>query len=278
MPAIGFLRCIALIITLSVTLISPALAGETKVRGVLDLIGYRTYLAGFSGALTAAGNDFHGGDTSFAIAWDQAAKEAFPADALFDEIATGMEGQLSEDVLASSRAFLLSELGRRVTKLEEQAQGIDIAMETINSEGSKILSDLIRTNSKRLDAYTSLIDALGAIDSETAAAMNLNFAIQWGMSQSGKLPFSLSETELLALVAAQQDSIRAQIREQIYINFAYTYRDLSDEDLKAYIAFLTSKNGRSLYSSIQLATESVISGRATFFGRRLMDLQGVQEL
>ena len=278
MPAIGWVRGIFVFAVFTVVSATSVGAGDARIRAVLDLIGYRTYLAGFSDALTSAGEQFHGGDPSFVIAWDQAAKEAFPSDALFEEITANMDGLLDEDVLGPSRAFLLSDLGRRVTALEEQAQSAELSMDVINEEGAQILSDLIRTSAGRLDDYKRLIDALGAIDSETASAMNLNYAIQLGMSQSGKLPFSLSEAEILSLVASQEDSIRAQIREQIYINFAYTYYDLSDEDLEAYIAFLTSRAGRSLYSAIQVATETVVSQRATIFGRRLMELQGIQEL
>jgi len=106
-------------------------------------------------------------------------------------------------------------------------QMMDEIVSAMDGTLDSILAELIEKKAPRLDAYTDMIDALGAIDNEVAAAMNLNYAIYAGMSQSGKLPYQLSEAEILELVVSQQDMLRAHIRDKIYTMFAYTYRDLS---------------------------------------------------
>ncbi len=267
-----------LLSVLTVTMAVPAAAKSGNVtRDLLILLGFDTFVESFSEALRETDNQFTEADSGLAIAWDMAANEVFPAAELLDEIVIAMDGRMNDDDIDSVRTFLMSDLGALVTKMEVKAQVPGIAGE-VSERGREILTDLIAEDSKRLKQYQQMIEALGAIDTEVASAMNLNFAIYSGMSQSGKLPYQLSESEILELVMSQQDMIRSHIRDQIFLTFAYTYRDLSDDQLSQYIKFLTSDAGRALYSSVNIATEDVISRRARLFGSRLMELQGVQEL
>ena len=246
-------------------------------RDLLQMLGFDTFVESFAEALRTTDSQFAEADTGLALAWDLAADEVFPAPEVFDEIVTSMEGRLTEDQMAKARDFLLSDLGVLVTEMEVEAQKPGMSGE-VNEQGTEILTNLIASDPARLQKFKDMIEALGAIETEVASAMNLNFAIYSGMSQSGKLPYELNEAEILDLVASQQDAIRSHIQDQIYITFAYTYRDLSDDQLSRYIDFLTSEAGRALYAAINLTTEDVISQRAKRFGTRLMELQGVQEL
>ncbi len=244
---------------------------------LLELFGFDAYVESIAEALRETDGVVDQSDTGFAVAWDLAAAQVFPASAMMDEILDALDGSLSASEIDEATMFLTSDLGARVTELEVAAQAPGLSA-IVEAEGAEILADLIAEQAPRLDEYTRMIEALGAVDSQVAAAMNLNFAIYSGMSQSGKLPYQLSEAEILGLLAAQQDQMRAQIRDHTYINMAYTYRDLPDQDLSGYIDFLTSDVGRALYGATNLATEQVLGRRARLFGSRLMELQGVQEL
>lgn len=244
---------------------------------LLGLLGYDVFVEGVSDALRNTDNAITGDDAGLSVAWDLAAMETFPPHKMMAEIVSAMDGQLDAGDIEAATAFLTSDLGRLVTQMEVDAQRPGQS-EIVDTEGAARLAELIASDDARLDAYTRMIEALGAIDSEVASAMNLNYAIYAGMSQSGLLPYRLSEAEILQLVASQQDMIRAHIRDRIYVTFVYTYRDLSDQDLADYIAFLTSDAGRAVYGAISVATEDVMGRRARQFGARLMQLQGVQEL
>jgi len=250
---------------------------ENETESLLKLLGYDTFVESFSVALQDTDNQITDSDTGLSVAWDLAAAETFPAPEMMAEIVAAMEGALEASHVKTATDFLMSDLGILVTEMEVFAQQPSQS-KIMDEEGASILSDLIQTKAPRLETYTSMIEALGAIDNEVAAAMNLNFAIYSGMSQSGKLPYQLGDAEILELVLSQQDMLRDHIRNRIYISFSYTYRDLTDDDLEEYVNFLTSRTGRALYGAIQVATEEVLSRRAHLFGNRLMQLQGIQEL
>jgi|GEM_PF-2871165 len=244
---------------------------------LLRLLGYDVYVQGVSEALRDTDNAISGDGSGLSVAWDLAASETFPPEKMLSEIVAAIDGTIDAAHIAEATSFLTSDLGRRVTQLEMEAQKPGQSGR-VDQEGAALLAALIASDDDRLEAYTRMIEALGAIDAGVASAMNLNYAIYAGMSQSGLLPYHLSEAELLELVASQRDMMRADIQDQMYMTFAFTYRDLSDQDLAQYMAFLTSKSGRAVYSAINLATDDVMGRRAHLFGARLMQLQGVQEL
>lgn len=266
-----------ILVFLSLAWGTTAQAKEIETRELLDLLGYDTFLAGMSETLGQADDQIGGGDSAMALAWDMAAAETFQPGDMYEEISSAMDGRLEPAELEGAKTFLASPLGLRITALEEAAQAPGQS-EILRREGQVILQRLIAEDAPRLDAYTRLIEALGAIESEVASAMNLNFAIYAGMSQSGRLPYELSESEILELVLSQQDMLRGLIQDQIYISFAYTYDDLSDEELDRYEGFLTSDAGQAVYNALQVVTEDVVGRRARLFGQRLVDFQGVQDL
>lgn len=244
---------------------------------LLKLIGFDAFVEGLALSFQDSDNALAQSDEGFGVAWDLAARQVFPADDMLEEIVGQMDGALPAENIDEMIQFFESDLGRKVTELEVAAQTGEGAAR-LQSEGSAILTDMIENDPARLQQYAAMVDALGIVEAQVTTAMNINFAIMTGMSASGKLPYEMSEEEILGNIAAQQDMFRADIQDNVFITFAYTYQDLSDAELAAYIDFLTSQNGRALYTNINRATEDVLSVRARAFGTRLMELQGVREL
>ena len=148
----------------------------------------------------------------------------------------------------------------------------------VKTEGTEILAALIANEDPRLDQLSQLIEALAAVETGLAMATNLNHAVLSGMAASGRLPYSLSDAQISALVEGQRGMMRGAIQEQLFVSLAYTYQTLNDADMDAYIAFLQGDAGRNFYAHILFATEEIIEVRAKKFGHRLMDLQATQTL
>ena len=268
--------CFAFILILGSFAGRPAIASQ-QAQDFLELIGYDTYIEGFVDSLVQSDGQLGGDGSDLSIAWDLAASTVFVPSEMIGEVVVHLDETLKQGDLEAAVDFYQSDLGRLVTEMEVKAQAPGMAQEA-DARGAEILADLIEREDDRLEAYTGLIEALGALDSGVVTAMNLNFAIYDGMSRSGRLPYQLSEAEILNLVSSQQEKMRSQIRNQLYISFAYTYRDLSDEDLAKYVAFLISDTGRAVYGSLELSMERVLSQRARDFGGKLAEFQGIQEL
>lgn len=244
---------------------------------LLKLIGFDAFVSALSQSFQDSDNAMAQSDEGFGVAWDLAAKQIFPSDDMFQDITGEIDGSLEAEEIDEMVQFFETGLGKKVTDMEVAAQTGEASLR-LEVEGAQILAEMIENDVDRLERYTSMVEALGVVESQVATAMNINFAIMSGMAASGKLPYEMSEEEILGNIASQQDLMRADIQNSVYVTFAFTYQGLSDAELDEYIAFLTSDNGRALYGSINRATETVLNVRAHAFGARLMELQGVQEL
>jgi hypothetical protein len=65
-------------------------------------------------------------------------------------------------------------------------------------------------------------------------------------------------------------TMAAQIKEQILLSLAFTYRDVSIPDLRQYLAFLTSPTGKRFYGVIVPAMNKVLVKASGEFGHALM--------
>ncbi|MEO0913646.1 MAG: hypothetical protein AAFY59_11770, partial [Pseudomonadota bacterium] len=130
----------------------------------------------------------------------------------------------------------------------------------------------------RFEIISALMDGMDVVESGTAMALNINFALMSGMAASDALPRGFSEAEILALVQMQRDTIRVAVRNGVLENMAYTYRDLSDAELEAYSAFLGTPDARAFYDAINRATEELVTRDARILGRRITDMSAEREL
>jgi hypothetical protein len=62
----------------------------------------------------------------------------------------------------------------------------------------------------------------------------------------------------------------AQVKEQILLSLAYTYRDASLPELRQYLAFLTSAVGKKYYGAVVPAMNKVLVKAGGEFGHALM--------
>jgi hypothetical protein len=167
-------------------------------------------------------------------------------------------------------------LGKRATELEVAAQqpGVEGLVQT---EGLEILQRLTESKDERLFAYQRMVQSTNALEIGTTLAMNITYAMISGMMGSAQLPYSLTDEQILELVTQQSERIRAQGTAAILANFAYTYQEMSIDDLAAYATFLESDMAQTFYSRMGEAFENALLPRVRSFGHDLMVWMGVRK-
>ena len=253
---------------------SASAQDQHKMRTMMMAIGADAWIESFAEGMARSDNP---ASAEPDLGWKQAASEVFKHEEIFDTLVDRMKGMLSDEELDEILEFLASDVGRAVTRMEIEAQNPDIA-DGVDMAGAQIVEDLTADEPARLDKYRDMLAAIDAIESGVTTALNMNFAVLSGMSASGRMSYSLSEGEILTLLAAQEDTIREQIGVASLQTAAFTYRDLSDDDLATYVDFLTSEAGRRLYSVMNGVADEIMAERGRAFGTRIIELQGVQEL
>jgi hypothetical protein len=203
-----------------------------------------------------------------------AAEGAFDADKMEIAIETRMDGQLQPADLSNLAAFFASPLGKRVTALEIRASDPQSA-ERKKTEGPRILAELQAGDPARLALYRKIIDDISAVDMAEAIALNMGYAMVSGMLAAAGQP--LSDEQIMALVHKQAANFREKAEKGIMEGSAFTYRDLSLEDLRLYEAFLASPAGSHYYDRMQTALGAVMADEARSLGQRFFVALGYRK-
>ena len=82
----------------------------------------------------------------------------------------------------------------------------------------------------------------------------------------------MTDDEVLEMVNALEPDLRAEVLASTFAELAYTYRDLSLGDLRAYAEFLETPDARKFYLSQEDALRRFMLNRIGIFGGEVMDL------
>ncbi|MCC5992546.1 MAG: hypothetical protein JJT99_08480 [Rhodobacteraceae bacterium] len=181
------------------------------------------------------------------------------------------------EITTDALDFAASALGRRVLRLEVSAR--EALLEPEIDDAAR--SALMHARHDRPDAPAAHRLALvreriavnDLIEMNVSLGLNTSYAYYTGMATEGAAS-GLGPLDLLALVQAQEEDIRHDIIDWIESYFLMAYQPLSDEEMRAYIAYAASPEGDAFNRAMFRAFDTVFValshqvGRA--LGRRLM--------
>lgn len=166
--------------------------------------------------------------------FDAAIDKAFAPDAMRGAIAAEMRKLLSGEDADAVLAWLSSDLGKRLTRLEEEGSRVEESARA-REEADKIVAALAPA---RLRLLERLLDALGADERNFEVARNMAMAMVYAMTamQPQGDPEGAAEA-VRARLEAQRGAMMQQNHEVALASTARAYRDVSDEDLDRYVEF-----------------------------------------
>jgi hypothetical protein len=167
-------------------------------------------------------------------------KKAYSADSIERKVATTMRERLDEKAIGEALDWLQSDLGKKITKLEEAASSPE-GYEAIQAYGEQLQRkpppDRRLKLAQEIDAATHATDiAVTIIEAgELAVALGLD-AILPPDEQRGL-------EKLLAELERDRPGLTDGMRDLNIVGFLYTYHPLSDEEVARYLQFLKSAAG-----------------------------------
>jgi len=261
----------------AILLVWPALAHAQDLeqsRALLRLIGYDV-------AARQIETEFRNPPDRFPpemrAAWRSAAEGRFRAEEILETAALGMENRLEPDEFTALEAYLGDGLGARVTALETAAQDPDDAAR-IEAEKQAYLESLGSDFAARFDLLKECAQALQMVETSLALVLNVSYSISSGMVATGEVPGLTDEQDILETLAMQEPQIRAVVERNVIGTLAYTYRDLTDKELRAYTGFLQTEPARAIYSVMERAIEQVVRRDSRALGRDLIRLSRAERL
>lgn len=197
----------------------------------------------------------------------KSAREAFVASQMHDRLATALEGKFTPPELAELQAFYTDTVGIEVTELERAALRLDHeGYLAAVREGDEIFSQIAPERIAQYDAMQELLseglqEAMlrhtirAVITSLVVGTSGGDIAVPWDAIDAQV------EQVMPAAIAEQQLSQRRMS--------SYMYRDVSDDDLQAYIDFLRTDTARRFYEVAVTAIVLINADAMQAFGEAL---------
>lgn len=195
-------------------------------------------------------------------------KSSFDPMAIQSVLGNYIADHLSTEDMMAVMAWLDSPLGRKITHMEEMASTPEAYREMISSiPALKLASDY----DERLDLVHEIDKSVKATELIVDRMMNMQVITVNSLSSAFPTMDLPSETEIRTNFKLNRQVISSAISREIALSILYTYRDISKEDLKAYIRFMETDHGKRYHQVIQEGTNRAYAHCGTLFSRAVVE-------
>ncbi len=196
----------------------------------------------------------------------KAIADNFTADALRKSVNDQLQATVSRDDAAVVLQWLSSDLGRRITALEEVAMSNPEEAARMMELGPQVLASLDASRKRRLER---LVRATDAAEGTATLIIDTSIGISRGMMMSIPGAAAGSIDDLKASVQAQKDRVVAALEPQIIAEYATMYRQLSDDDLDRYVVFCESPAGHRFAAASLHAIDTAMTEASVRLGQQM---------
>ena len=257
--------------------VTPVQAAERDV--------YRAFLetTGFDVAITSLQQDAMSGPgmsgqeaNDFGSQYVALAEEIFDPDVMLERAIDMMAAVLPDELVAHGADFYASELGQRLVAVENESHMT--SLDDRRASGEAIVADLTETNPDRLEDFQAMMDAIGGVDASVRAITEVQIRYLLAAMAAGTIDLEFSEAELRAIMAEQASAMKSEIAVNSIVGAAYTYREMSDDDIRAYREALEDPNMQQVYEALNAIQYQVMAERYEVLAKELAGLAPQMEL
>ncbi len=169
---------------------------------------------------------------------------AFQPSEILSTIGMEVKNSISESEAEHLISWYESDLGKKITKAEEDAS-TPAAFKEMIAEAQSLLADQQRVGiANKLDGLLNATDMTMQIQEDTGVAVFT--AISKVMDPEKPVPVEAFKSQM----SAQEQQIKANIKQLVIVSFVYSYKDIDIDALEKYIAFNERTNTRKFNDSV----------------------------
>lgn len=201
--------------------------------------------------------------------WDAAVSGIYDEAAmklLFEKALIAELGAVDPKTLEVIEAFFGSDRGQRILTLEVEARRALLDQET--EDAAKVhVEDLAAKDDPRLSLIREFAKTNDLVEMNVVGALNANLAFFEGMASAGGVKDDMTQEQMLQNVWSQEQAIREETETWLFPYLAMAYQPLSDDDLKAYLAFSELDEGKVLNDAVFAAFNTLFTDISRKLGR-----------
>jgi hypothetical protein len=213
------------------------------------------------------------------VRWTGAVGDIYDSDAMLRRFEQVFAPRMAADpeALDATLDFFGSERGQRIVELEIAARRA-LLDEAVEEVAEARVEEMRRTDDPRLDLITRYAEVNDLIEQNVAGALNSNLAFYRGMVEGGAFEGGLTEDEMLADVWSREGEIRDDTADWLLPFLAMAYDPLSDDDLRAYVAFSETAPGQTLNAALFASFDALFGDLSRDLGRAAAQMISSQDL
>lgn len=207
--------------------------------------------------------------------WASAVSRIYDVDKMTSVITDHLQEALSDADVAEVAAFFTSDLGEEIITLELAAREAmaDDAIEQVATEAVEAARE---DNTWQYQQVLELIEDSDLVEFNVMGALNSNLAFYRGLADGSAI--GMSEEEMLADVAGQQDEIRGESEAWLQAYMLMAYQTLTPEQLNDYAALYRSEQGQQVNAALFEAYDQMYSELSYLLGRAVADQMRGEDL
>lgn len=209
-----------------------------------------------------------------AAQWPDLISEIYDTERMGDIVETKFTQALSDTDVTPLLKFFTSEAGERIVQLELDARRAMI--DTYVEENARAAFREADPDDARQAQLARFIDANDLLESNVSSALNASLRFYTGLVDGGA--FTMSESEILSDVWAQEAETRSDTQEWLYGFLMLAYEPLPDPALEHYIHLSQTEPGRDLNRALFEAFGAAYDEISYALGRALADQMQGQDL
>ncbi|MFD2739203.1 DUF2059 domain-containing protein [Sulfitobacter aestuarii] len=270
---------IILILTLLAAFVTgPAQAADrARLEAFLEVTGFDVALESIRLSADSAPGMLGLEAEDFGSEWSRLVQEIFATELMHDMALEILGETLSDALLSHAADFYASELGQRLVAAENAAHMIE--EDGLKTEaGEQIIAALERIGSPRLTILHRLNGASDVEDFSVRAIQEVQIRFLMAAAAAGVIELRMEEPDLREAMRAEQDDLRASIRESALAGSAYTYQAFSDGELAEYAEALEQPKMQKVYELMNAVQYEIMANRFEAVAARLSNMQPSQDL
>lgn len=252
-------------------------ADRANLEAFLEVTGFDVALESIKQSASDAPEMLGMSPNDFGHDWARVTKQVFDTDTMHDMAIEILSDTLSDELLGHAAGFYASPLGQKLVQLENAAHMAEDSA-AHRAEGAELLAEARAAGNGRAEMFERMADAIDTEDQSVRAVQEIMVRFLMAASYAGVLDYEIDEGALRAVIRNQEDEMRADMTEAGLANAAYTYRDLTLEEIETYTEALEAPQMQEVYELMNAIQYEIMANRFEVLAARMAEMHPGEEL
>ncbi|MEL6913036.1 MAG: DUF2059 domain-containing protein [Pseudomonadota bacterium] len=273
----SFIRPLFAGLALAACLAVPGQAADrAKLAAFMEVTGFDVALDSLRLSAGQAPSMLGLSEENFGADWTRLADDVFASAGLRSDALDILEQTMDDDMLNHAADFYASDLGQRLVAAENEAHMDD--SEQSRLIGEELAAELIADDSPKIQYFKDMSSAIGSIENSIRSVTEVQVRFLMAAQGAGLLDTEWNEEELRTVLLSRAEEMEQAMIVGSVTNAAYTYRDFSAEEMRAYLEALREPLMQRVYELMNAVQFQLQADRFEILAARMVDLYPQQDI